>query len=74
MNSGQLIQQQMLRGIYEETALREFSLYAVAPRPGHRTDDLVIKSPTPYRCATTPTQGTIYSQVHGSEVTSSGCI
>jgi len=28
--------------------------YAAAPRPGNRTNDLLISSPTPYRCATTP--------------------
>jgi len=30
------------------------SRYTVAPRPGNRTNDLLIASPTPYRCATTP--------------------
>jgi len=30
------------------------SRYAVAPRLGNRTRDLLIASPTPYRCATTP--------------------
>ena len=30
------------------------SRYAVVPRPGNRTRDLLIASPAAFRCATTP--------------------